>query len=400
MRRFFLVLTAMLLAIGTAGAQELKQIEEAYLKVVRKVRPCVVAVTVVKMSTEREGSRQVDRVSTTQFSGIVVTKEGHIATIGKGVSGASKIYVDTLEGNRREAKLVGVDSRLNVGVIKVDSVEDWDAVPAEFGDSGKLEVGSLAVIIGCPSGLRHSVVYGNVSGLKRTLVSERTYYTDMIQLSNPVSHSDPGGIVANSEGKMVGMVSPAFIKTPSFRRVEELIDALNGKVEELSEKLKSVRKKEDAKEREPRTPNEEVKKGLIREKLPQDLYDPALSQGINFAIPSSHVKQVCDRIILNKQQAWLGVLVRELTQAEKEQLKLKEGIYVLQVVPNSPAAKGGLESNDIIVQVGDKTASSVETFRAVIENSGVGDELKLTLNRRQKELQVSAKLEPRQFERK
>jgi S1-C subfamily serine protease len=400
MRRILLILTAALLTLGTAGAQELKQIEEAYLKVVREVRPSVVAVTVVKMSKERRGARQLNRVSTTQFSGIVVSKEGHIATIGKGVSGATRIYVDTLKGSRREAKVVGVDSRLNVGIIKVDTAEDWDAKPVEFGDSRKLEVGSLIVVVGCPSGLKHSVVYGNVSGLKRTLVSERTYYTDMIQLSNPVSHSDPGGIVANSDGKLVGMVSPAFIKTPSFRRVEELIDALNRKIEDLTEKLAGMKKKQGADERKPRTPDKKVREDMIRRPLPQDLYDPALSQGINFAIPGSHVKQVCDRIIHNKAQAWLGVLVRELTQAEKQQLKLKQGIYVLQVVPNSPAAKGGLESNDIIMQVGGKTASNVETFRAVIENSSVGDELKLTLYRRKKEVQVSAKLGRRQFDRK
>jgi hypothetical protein len=196
------------------------------------------------------------------------------------------------------------------------------------------------------------------------------------------------------------MVSPAFIKTPSFRRVEELIDALNRKIEDLTEKLAGMKKKRGTEERKPRTPDERIKKGMIRQPLPQDLYDPALSQGINFAIPGSHVKQVCDRIIHDKHQAYLGVLVRELTQAEKEQLKLKQGIYVLQVVPNSPAAKGGLESNDIIVQVGDKTASNVETFRAVIEKSSVGDELKLTLYRRKKEVQVSAKLGRRQFERK
>ncbi len=400
MRKTILILTAVLLTLGTAGAQELKQIEEAYLKVVRKVRPSVVAVTVIKTSQDREAGRRVNRVSTTQFSGIVVSKEGHIATIGKGVSGATKIYVDTLKGDRREAKVMGVDNRLNVGIIKVDTTAEWDASPVEFGDSRKLEVGSLIVVVGCPSGLKHSVVYGNVSGLKRTLVSERTYYTDMIQLSNPVSHSDPGGIVANSDGKLVGMVSPAFIKTPSFRRVEELIDALNRKIEDLTEKLAGMKKKQDPEERRPRTPSEGFKKGVIRPPLPQDLYDPALSQGINFAIPGTHVKQVCDRIIHNKTQAYLGVLVRELTQAEKEQLKVKQGIYVLQVVPNSPAAKGGLESNDIIMQVGDKTASNVETFRAVIENSSVGDELKLTLYRRKKEVQVSARLGRKQFDRK
>ena len=90
MRRIILTIAAFLLAFGVAGAQELKDVEEAYLKIVRKVRPTVVSVTVVKSSSRTVGqNRQQVDISSTQFSGTVVTKEGHIATIGKGVKGAS-----------------------------------------------------------------------------------------------------------------------------------------------------------------------------------------------------------------------------------------------------------------------------------------------------------------------
>ena len=392
MRRIILTIAAFLLAFGVAGAQELKDVEEAYLKIVRKVRPTVVSVTVVKSSSRTVGqNRQQVDISSTQFSGTVVTKEGHIATIGKGVKGASSIYVETLKGARHAAELVGIDERANVGIIKVKDTANWDVKPVEFGDSTKLEVGSLTVIVGCPNGLKHSVVYGNVSGLGRTLVSSMTYYTDMIQLSNPVSHSDPGGLVVNSEGKFVGMVSPAFIKTPSFRRVEELIDALNRKMANMAERLARIKEQEKKDERKPAIPGKRVKDDILKPLAP-DLYDPALSQGINFAIPGNLVKQVCDRIIRGKKQPWLGVLVREIEAPEKHQLNLKTGLYVLQVIPNSPAAKGGLRSRDIIVRLGGTPVKRVENLRDIILNSEVGAGLKLSVFRRKQELEISVKL--------
>jgi S1-C subfamily serine protease len=394
MRRIVLSAALILLAFGVVGAQDLKEIEEAYLKVVRKVRPTVVAVSVVKMTTRNDGDRLVNWVSSTQFSGVVVSDKGHIATIAKGVSDASRIYVDTLEGNRHEAELVGVDEKANVGIIKLKDTQNWNVQPVEFGDSDKVEVGSLIVIVGCPSGLKHSVVYGNVSGLKRTLVSSQTFYTDMIQLSNPVSHADPGGLVANSEGKLVGLVSPAFIKTPSFRRVEELIDALDKRVADLTEKL--GRKQEQPNEaRKPRRPSEQVEKGLIPPQLPADLFDPALSQGINFAIPGNSVKQVCERIIDKKAQPWVGVLVRDLMPPEKVQLKVN-GIFVLEVVADSPASASGLQNRDIILRMGEKAIEDVGQFRNAIDSFSVGDEVTLTVFRKQEEMQLKLKLGKRE----
>ncbi len=395
MRRILLVIAAVVLACGVVGAQELKDIEEAYLKIVRKVRPSVVAIKVYKTSMNQLGNIRLEQTSTTEFSGIVVTKEGHIATIAKGISGASRIYVETIDGQRSSAELVGVDDSHSVGIIKVRSTKGIELTPAEFGDSDDLEVGSLVVVVGCPSGMKHSVVYGSVSGLDRVLASPSMYYTGMIQLSNPVSHSDPGGLVANSEGKIVGMVAPAFIKTPSFRRVEELVDALQRKMAELAEKL--VKKDNDKTEspRQPRVPKDRVKRAIIRPSLKADLYDPALSQGINFALPINTVKQVCDRIIYNKKQPWLGVRIRELKPTEKTQITGK-GLIILQVVPNSPAMRGGLKTWDILVRVGEKELNSDVTLRKIISASAVGDELTFRVLRKKEELEIKIKLGERE----
>jgi S1-C subfamily serine protease len=213
----------------------------------------------------------------------------------------------------------------------------------------------------------------------------------MVQMSNPVSHSDPGGLVANSEGRLVGMISPAFIKTPSFRRVEELIDALNRKMAELAERVAKAKEKKPGDERRPRLPRDEVKKGITRRQLPPDMYDPALSQGINFAIPGNTLKQVCDRIIHKKKQPWVGVLVRPLMPPEEAQYGVK-GIFILQVVPNSPASNSGLRSNDIIMTAGGKELRSGDDFRGVIEDTGVGGELKLAVYRKKNEMEIKITL--------
>lgn len=390
MRRMFLAITAVFLAWGVAGAQGLKRVEDAYLKIVRKVRPSVVAVTISKASTERGKGILVTQVSTTQFSGVVVTKEGHIATIARGITDTDSISVETHDGKRREAELVGVDDQCNVGIIKIKDVEGLELAPVEFWDSSKLEVGSLIVVVGCPSGLKHSVVYGNVSGLNRALVSPLAYYSGMIQLSSPVSHSDPGGLVANSEGKLVGMVSPAFIKMPSFRRVEELIDALKRKLISIAP---SVAK--EVKDKPPQTVPPKVEKAIRPKLPPEGLYDPALSKGINFAIPGNAVKRACEKIIHKKRPPWLGVNVRELDATEKAQLKLKNGLVVREVVKNSPASQAGLAPKDIILRAGEKTADSVETFRDIIWSTGVEGELSLSVFRKKKELQVKIKLAER-----
>jgi len=393
MRKLLIIAFLTAAFLGTALAQELKDIERAYLKVVRKVKPACVYLQVIRESSVKDKFGSTDTIiSATNFSGIVVTRDGHVATIARGVKDAKKIYAVSVEGRRCEAELVGVDEKADIGIIRIKKIEGWDAVPVEFGDSDKLEAGCLAVIVGSPCGLKHTVVYGNVSGLNRTLVSENTFYTEMIQIACPLSQADPGGLIADSEGKLIGMVSPAFIKTAAFKRVEMLIDSLNRQISSLMDQLAALKRKTPGNQRQPSTPKRDR---ITRASAAGELYDPALSQGINFAIPVNAIKIVCDRIIRGKKQPYVGVSVRELVAPEKNQLKLESGLFVLQVVPNSPAAKSGLKRNDIILASGDRKISSVQIFRDVISSHAVGQEMKLTVFRKQEKVDVTLKLEER-----
>ena len=373
-----------------AYSQDLKEIEKAYLKIVRQVRPSVVAISVVKTQTVREKEIVVSKVVTASFSGVIISKEGHIVTIGRGVEGARDIVVETDKNQKYKAEFLGTDPLTNLAVVKVDAP---DLTPIELGDSSKLEVGSFIVTVGNPCGLKHSVAFGDVSGLNRSLVlatpgegegaslrqQRATLYTNMIQISTPVSHNDPGGLVANSEGKLVGIISPAYAKTPAFRRVEEIVTLLEAQLKELERKVELARRT-DEKEQPPEPHRTVISIGSRI--LPADLFDPAMSQGINFAIPSSEVKEACDRIINKKKVAWLGVTVENLTPADLSQLQLRSGITLAEVIKNSPAESAGLKEFDIITELDGKSVTDIEAFRHEVLNSEVGRTVKLAVLRK------------------
>jgi len=385
---------------AVARSQDLKEIEKGYLKIVREVRPSVVAVSVVKTQTVREKEVVVSKEVSASFSGVIISKEGHIVTIGRGVEGAKDITVETDKNEKYKAEFLGTDPVTNLAVIKVDAS---GLTPAEIGDSSKLEVGSFIVTVGNPCGLKHSVAFGNVSGLGRSLVlasvpegegilarRRAMLYTNMIQISTPVSHNDPGGLVANSEGKLVGIISPAYAKTPAFRQVEELINSLEAQLKELERKFEQSRK--PGEKEQPPEQRQAIIQILTGRILPAELFDPAMSQGINFAIPSADVKSACDRIINKKKVAWLGVTVENLTPPLLSQLDLRSGIIATGVVKGGPAESAGLKEKDVITELDGNRVVDIESFRHEILNSEVGTKVKLSLLRKGEKIEVDVTL--------
>ncbi|MFH1421702.1 MAG: trypsin-like peptidase domain-containing protein [Planctomycetota bacterium] len=384
-------------------SQDLKELEEAYLKVVRKVKPSVVAISTIKVQTIMEKGVVVSKIAQVSLSGVIITDKGHIVTIARGVEGARSILVETCDGDAYEAEFLGSDSLTNLAVIKIGAE---NLVPCEFGDSSKLETGSLIITVGHPCGLRNSVSYGNVSGVERSLsqmpcseekppvpCQQNTAYTNMIQLSTPVSHNDPGGLVANSEGKMIGIISPAYVKTPAFKQVEELIKLLESQLQELERKfelLKRIKESDLALE-----PDADVIKLLTGKILPPELFDPAMSQGINFAISSNDVKAASDRIIHKKKMPWVGITIENLTPAELTQLDIQSGVVVRMVVDDSPAKESGLREFDIITALDNKLIANTESFRHEIISSDVNRKIKLSVVRKLKKTELELTLRER-----
>jgi putative serine protease PepD len=144
--------------------------------------------------------------STAEGSGIVLDKEGNIATNQHVVDGADTIEVRFADGTKASAKVVGEDASTDVAVIRVSGVDQSELHPLTLGDSSKAVVGNGVIAIGSPYGLEGSVTAGVVSALGRSITSpNHQTFTGAIQTDAPINHGSSGGPLLDLQGKVIGM---------------------------------------------------------------------------------------------------------------------------------------------------------------------------------------------------
>ncbi len=146
-------------------------------------------------------------------SGFVYSKEGYIVTNNHVVGTLSSFEVVFSNGERRMATLVGTDVDSDLAVIKVDSLPEG-VTPLPLAESGNIQVGQFVVAIGNPFGEQGSMSMGIVSGLDRSLPSQRetdlgsTYsLPEVIQTDAPINPGNSGGPLLNLDGEVVGINS-------------------------------------------------------------------------------------------------------------------------------------------------------------------------------------------------
>jgi serine protease Do len=135
-------------------------------------------------------------------SGIIVDPTGYIVTNAHVVFGARRIMValNSTEGQPLPAKLVGLDRRLDIAVIKIPA----ENLPAlQFADSRTLKQGQFVMALGSPLGLQNSVSVGIVSATQRVLKHDEP--VAYIQTDAPINPGNSGGPLLNVEGRVVGM---------------------------------------------------------------------------------------------------------------------------------------------------------------------------------------------------
>ncbi len=138
-------------------------------------------------------------------SGVIISDDGTIITNNHVISGAKNITVTLRSGESYEAELIGADAELDIALIKIDA-KDKELSVAVIGDSGAIEVGDKAVIIGNPLGtLGGSVTEGIVSALDRKIVvGEQTM--SLMQTDAAINAGNSGGGMFNGQGELVGIV--------------------------------------------------------------------------------------------------------------------------------------------------------------------------------------------------
>ena len=165
----------------------------------RDVSPSVVSIEV-----------EISRFDTAGGAGFVFDHEGHIVTNAHVVEDARALTVIFYDGYEAQAKLVGVDTRVDLAVIKVDTARHR-LNPVTFGDSDALVVGESVVAIGSPHGLDATLTRGIISGLNRRLeFDDGTVMEGAIQTDAMLASGNSGGPLLNQAGEVIGVNTAGY----------------------------------------------------------------------------------------------------------------------------------------------------------------------------------------------
>ena len=146
-------------------------------------------------------------------SGFVIDTEGHILTNYHVIQGAQTIEVTLGDRSRFKAKLIGVDTRNDLALIKIDpGTRKLTTLP--LGDSRNLLVGQRVLAIGNPFGFQSTLTTGVVSSLGRTVqTGENTFIDEAIQTDAAINRGNSGGPLLNSHGEVIGINSAIYAPT-------------------------------------------------------------------------------------------------------------------------------------------------------------------------------------------
>ena len=218
-------------------------------------------------------------------SGFIIDSNGYVLTNAHVVEGADTIYVTLTDKRELKAKLLGADKRTDVALLKIEA-KDLPKLP--LGDSSKLRVGEWVLAIGSPFGLENTVTAGIVSAKSR----DTGDYLPFIQTDVAVNPGNSGGPLINTAGQVIGINSQIFSRSGGY-------------------------------------------------------------MGISFAIPIDEAMRVADQLRTSGKlvRGRIGVALGEMTKEVSESLGLGKprGAYVRNVEPGGPAAIGGIESGDVIL---------------------------------------------------
>jgi serine protease Do len=272
--------------------------------------------------------RQQSPIRSGLGSGFVLTEDGYIVTNNHVVDGSDELKV-TIGNSGREytAKVVGKDPQSDVALIKIDAK---GLIPAKIGDSSKVRVGDVVLAMGSPMGLDQSVTQGIVSAKGRSQLhilsgqGQAGGYEDFIQTDAAINPGNSGGPLVDAKGRVIGVNTAIQTRTGMFA-------------------------------------------------------------GIGLSIPSNMAVAIAlDLAGKGKvERGFLGIQMGDVDPGMAEFLGLKDdrGVTVTAVVDDSPAAKAGFQSGDVIVTVDGQEVEDFVKLRLLIGSKRSGQKVKFGAKR-------------------
>jgi len=170
--------------------------------------------SVITLKTSKQPLSSLNR-NKTLGSGVIISKDGVAVTNYHVLNGAvSQIFVETNNGITLEAKVLGVDERLDLAVLKIES--EQELMPATIGDISRIKLGDEVFAAGNPYGLGITLSKGIISATGRDYGNP---YLDLIQTDAAINPGNSGGALLNSYGHLIGINTKIFSETGGFQGI-------------------------------------------------------------------------------------------------------------------------------------------------------------------------------------
>lgn len=305
--------------------------EQRTIDVFERNSPAVVYITTVERVLN-PWTRNVSEIPSGTGTGFIWNEAGYIVTNNHVVKGSSRARVRMSDQKTFDAEVIGTSAAHDLAVLRLTNTQDLPK-PVTIGRSSELKVGQKVLAIGNPFGLDHTLTSGIVSALDRDIDSEGGTMQNLIQTDAAINPGNSGGPLLDSAGNVVGV--NVAIYSPS-----------------------------------------------------------GASAGIGFAIPIDVVNRVVPQLVEHGQyvRPILGVTMNDRVNKRVMERLGVEGVLILEVSPNSPAARAGLRGTqvtyrddlilgDIIQAIDNKPIKTTGDLTSVLDEYQFDDKVKLTVYR-------------------
>jgi serine protease Do len=346
-------------------------------------------------------------------SGFIIRPDGYIMTNAHVVNGASEVTVRMTDRREYTAKVIGVDTKSDIAIIKI-AAKDLPTV--KLGDSHDLKVGEWVLAIGAPFGFENSATAGIVSAKGRSLGGSE--YVPFIQTDVPINPGNSGGPLFNMRGEVIGVNSQIYSRSGGYmgvsfsipidvamqvgQQLEATGHASHGK---LGVQIQNVTQgladsfglpqpegalvasvvKDGPADHAGIEPGDVILKLngqplKSSEELPVQIASIAPGTSVNLEIWRNHAtraisvklgsldeKRTAANVSPEGQGGKLGLAVRPLTADEQHQANMKGGLIVERA--SGPAAEAGIQPGDVVIAANGASITSAEDLRGAVEKS-------------------------------
>ncbi|MFP4154262.1 MAG: DegQ family serine endoprotease [Halothiobacillaceae bacterium] len=370
--------------------------------------------------------RQPRRPAQSLGSGFIISKDGYILTNAHVIDGADTITVRLQDQSEHEATVVGQDVRTDIALLKIEAS---DLPRVKIGNSQDVRVGEWVLAIGSPFGLDHTATHGIVSAIGRNLPSEN--YVPFIQTDAPVNPGNSGGPLFNAEGEVIGINSQIYTRSGGYMGLSFAIpiDVAMNVVEQLREHgavtrgylgvllqpvtaelaesfgldrprgaliaqvqpdspadtsgirpgdiiLRYAGKKIDQSSRLPSL----VGETRVGERVEVQLLRDGREQTVTVTIGRLEDEETAAAPEQPGGQNSLGLALEPLDERQQSELGIAHGLVVLSVA-DGPAARAGVQPNDILMDLNNRPLETVADLQKAIAKAPEGRPLALRLLR-------------------